>query len=496
MAAAAYPVKKIMWLLWLTCYAYVALASAGYACDDKPYKVYLGEREIMCYSSYRLDFRNSTANYLGVPVSPSFYTLFSIGSHPAIVRIQPPPGLIKDISKLVIRPLSLGIKSTWDGHELQIIIDKPQNLVIDAQGDGMYPLHIFVNRSVSEINKKSNDVIYFGPGMHDVGQIVLKSNQTLYLAEGAVVRPLPPRTNKQVVIRGETFSLGEPMIKVTDAHHVTIKGHGMITAERATHNRIKTQIITAVRTRGLKIEDILLTDANDWNIHINDSEDAIVDNVKILGYYINTDAICFNGSKNSIARNCFAHINDDGYEVKAMGESMCAENIRFEHCIIWNDFGTGMGVTHEVMGKIRGVSWKDITVIRYDPLVHSNWLLHRAPVFVHAVGGGMVSDLNFENITIEQAHSIQPMILIDNQKKLIATEEHFMMKKYNRIEHVKFKNITGLKVESPDIVIYDEGEDCIDKISFENILMNGEKLMPGDKRLKLKGGKIQTISIY
>ncbi len=488
--------KRIIWLLLLTCYAYTALAYHGPVYDDKSYKVYLDEKEIRCYSSYRLDFRNSTTQYLGVPVSPSFYTLFSIGPRPATLKVQPPPGLIKDISKLVIRPLSLGIKPTWNGRELQITIEKPQNFVIDAQGDGMYPLQIFVNRLAPEINKNDDDVIYFGPGIHDVGQIVLKSNQTLYLAEGAVLRPLPPAGDEKTVIRGETFSLGEPMITITDAHHVTIKGNGMITAERATRNRIKTQMINAVRTDGLRIEDILLADANGWNIHIYGSENAIVDNVKILGYYINTDAICFNGSKNSIARNCYAHINDDGYEVKAMNESIRTENIRFEHCIIWNDFGTGMGVTHEVMGRIKGVSWKDITVIRYDPLVHSNWLLHRAPVFVHAVGGGTVSDLSFENITIEQAHSIQPMILIDNQKKLIETEEHFMLKEYNRIEHLKFKNITGLKIESPEIVIYDEGGGFIDKISFENIFMNGEKLIPGDRRLKLKGGKIKTISIH
>lgn len=487
--------KKMMSLLLLISCTYVTLACPRQVYDNEPYKVYLDEKEIACYSSHRLDFRNPTAKYLGVPVSPSFYTLLSVGSHPAILRIQPPQGLIVDICKLVIRPLSLGVKSTWNGRELQITIDQPQNFVIDAQGDGMYPLHIFVNRALPEINKKSDDVIYFGPGIHDVGQIVLKSNQTLYLAEGAVVRPLPPRSGGQVEIRGETFYLGEPMIKITDAHHVTIKGNGMITAERATDKRIKAQIITAVKTSGLRIEDILLTDANSWNIHIYDSKDAIVDNVKILGYYINTDAICFNGSKNSVARNCFAHINDDGYEVKATDESMCTEGIRFEQCIIWNDFGSGMGVTHEVMGKIKDISWKDITVIRYDPIVHSNWLLHRAPVFVHAVGGGTVSGLSFENITIEQAHSIQPMILIDNQKKLIETEDHFMIKKYNRIEHVKFKNVTGLEIESPDIVIYDEGEDCIDEISFENIWMNGEKLMPGDKRLRINNSKTKKIRI-
>lgn len=87
------------------------------------------------------------------------------------------------------------------------------------------------------------------------------------------------------------------------------------------------------------------------------------------------------------------------------------------------------------------------------------------------------------------------MILIDNQKKLIETEDHFMIKKYNRIEHVKFKNVTGLEIESPDIVIYDEGEDCIDEISFENIWMNGEKLMPGDKRLRINNSKTKKIRI-
>lgn len=49
---------------------------------------------------------------------------------------------------------------------------------------------IFLFPDLPDVDKPAQDVpdvLYYGAGQHDAGRIVMKSNQTLYLDEGAFV---------------------------------------------------------------------------------------------------------------------------------------------------------------------------------------------------------------------------------------------------------------------------------------------------------------------
>ena len=66
---------------------------------------------------------------------------------------------------------------------------KPANLTIEPNGNGERPLHLFANPPEADPpDPASKDVIYFGPGVHDVTTIRPKSGQTVYLAGGAILR--------------------------------------------------------------------------------------------------------------------------------------------------------------------------------------------------------------------------------------------------------------------------------------------------------------------
>lgn len=458
--------------------------------ESEDYQMEVNGTPVPCYTSLRNDSRNPTTLYHGTPVSPLAFAKFDFEGE-VRVKIIPRDGLINDIDKLVIRPLSLNIKKKWDGHVLLLSLKNPGNITIDAQGDGMYPLHIFSNLPEKNIpDPEDPNVVYFGPGIHDIEQIVLTQNQTLYLEAGAVLRPNPPKTGETVIVRNEVFDRGEPMIKINRADNVTIRGRGIISGGRATENMTKSPMITATYTNNFKVQDILLIDGSSWSVHIFDSEHAEVNNLKVIGYYINVDGVCFNGSRHCVVRNCFVHTNDDCYEIKAMNEGKVSADILFENCVVWNDFATSMGVTHEVVGTIAGITWKNMTIIRFNPLTHENWLLFRAAIFVHAQGGGSVSDLTFEDITIEMTDTNQPLILVDNFKYMIANNNSYPDKPYNPIENISFRRITATNISNPDIVIYDESANGIIKdITFEDVIINNQKVVPGDPRLKITNAK-------
>ncbi len=90
--------------------------------------------------------------------------------------------------KIDIRPKSLGIvpKKT-DNGTIVFTLDRPSHFTVEPFGRNN-ALHIFVDPIANyNIDFKDENVIYFGKGEHDVGEIELKSNQTLFIDEGAVV---------------------------------------------------------------------------------------------------------------------------------------------------------------------------------------------------------------------------------------------------------------------------------------------------------------------
>ena len=65
--------------------------------------------------------------------------------------------------------------------------DKPFKVVV-IRNERRMPLVIFGNAIEKDVPSKDDpNVVYFGPGLHIQDKIDLKSNQTLYIAGGAVV---------------------------------------------------------------------------------------------------------------------------------------------------------------------------------------------------------------------------------------------------------------------------------------------------------------------
>jgi len=107
--------------------------------------------------------------------------------------------------EVVIRPLSAGITATLDGNTCTIKLPKPMNLVAEADGDLSHPLFVFANPELTDIPSQSDPKVkYFEAGkIHEVGEIILKDDETLYIEGGAVVRGVVcARNARNVAVRG------------------------------------------------------------------------------------------------------------------------------------------------------------------------------------------------------------------------------------------------------------------------------------------------------
>src|SRR5260370_29502468 len=65
---------------------------------------------------------------------------------------------------------------------------QPRNLSVEVNGDIFHNLQLFAN-SIEPTRPNPNDpnVIYYGPGVHQVGRVAIPSGKTVYLAGGSLV---------------------------------------------------------------------------------------------------------------------------------------------------------------------------------------------------------------------------------------------------------------------------------------------------------------------
>ncbi|MBC8218029.1 MAG: endo-polygalacturonase, partial [Planctomycetes bacterium] len=96
------------------------------------------------------------------------------------------PDAVKSIK---ILPTSYGIVPKVHGQTITITIDKPKHVTVEVNGDWQESLHIFANPFEQSVPEPDDpDVIYFGPGVHEVTNLSVGDNKTVYIAGGAYIR--------------------------------------------------------------------------------------------------------------------------------------------------------------------------------------------------------------------------------------------------------------------------------------------------------------------
>ena len=148
---------------------------------------------------------------------------------------------VQPFEKAVVRPLgSVADVSAADG-KICFTIEKPGFYTVEPYGRN-HALHLFVDPVKDyRVDWQAENVIYYGPGVYEAGTIELKSGQTLFLEEGALVYG---------------------SVRAVDVENIRILGHGILDNS---HNKEKilfevnaenndAAILNAERTHTVQLE--------------------------------------------------------------------------------------------------------------------------------------------------------------------------------------------------------------------------------------------------
>lgn len=283
---------------------------------------------------------------------------------------------------VVIRPLSLGLEYTFNGHEIFLHLEEPKKFSVEINGSFYNNLIVFSEAwKYEDFNKAAKDVIYYGPGVHTVDILKFeKDNTIIYLEEGA-------------------FLNGK--MEFNRCSNVTVCGYGTISMEKypLEVRNVYQRCIDVLHCREVTIKDITITDSNDWSLRIYGCDNVTIDNVKIFGCRGNSDGIDICGSRNVLVQNIFTRVWDDSFVVKAFNTGD-VDNVTFKDSILWNDFARPLEVGVELRAeKIRNVRFENIDII-HSPTGYPLMGIHHGD-------RAEVSDIRFENIRIENAPGAQ-----------------------------------------------------------------------------------------
>jgi hypothetical protein len=204
-----------------------------------------------------------------------------------------------------VEPWRHGIRPTLKGKTINFAISAPIKLCISRPGDyfaGAEMLFLFANPP--EVNPpKQGDVgvRYYGPGVYHE-DIDVKSNETIYLAGGAVVF-------------GSLNFWGSENVKVLGRGTVVYDGPQDPNSDTGWMHRPNWHVIVMDNAHDIQISGITcVVRSRTWMIQMLDSGGITFENVKVIGgnpANANQDGMDWLGGGDTIVRDCFIRASDD-----------------------------------------------------------------------------------------------------------------------------------------------------------------------------------------
>jgi len=395
----------------------------------------------------------------GGPASFAYFD-FSGKVHVEITPADP-------VNSVTIRPLSQQVKPRLKEGVISFYLSNPCNLTIELNGSIDHPLHLFANPLQTDIpNSSDPNLIYYGPGVHDIGILRMTSGQTLYLAGGAVVRGIIMPEEKPTVEKDWSGVKNyQNLIEANNAHDIAIKGRGVLDLSGLPwHAR------NAFEFRNcddVTVEGIIIVDAPCWVVGMFGSCNVRVRNIKEICRRENSDGVDVCNSRNVLVENCFLRNNDDEICVKTTSPPPAQEskNIRVRNCVVWNERARGLGITSETRANIENVIFEDCDII-HDFSQGGDC----AALAILVSDSGTISNIRFENIRIEDVSNT----LFDGW---IGEDFWGHDKTRGHVNGVLLKNITADGAVIPAIKIsgYDETH-LFQNVTFDDVKVNGRRI--------------------
>jgi len=362
----------------------------------------------------------------------------------------------QSLHNVVIRPQTLGIKPELENdHTMTLVLDRPRKLTIEPDGK-KGPLLLFANPLETDPPKLGDEgVVYFGPGVTKPEKIVLESNQTLYLAGGAVVKA-------EVLAKG---------------NNIHICGRGILDGSDWEWRKGPIGNLIAIRgSSDVDIGGITLRGSSHWTIVPRNCQRVTIRNVKICNSRVqNDDGINPCNSQDVLITDCFIRSDDDCVALKGLdfsGTNSNVERITVENCTLWCDRARIFLLGHESRAEfMRNITLRNLDIIHFTM---TPFLLEPG------------EDMRLEDVTVENIR-----LHGEGQREFIRLRpvvNQYMLKKVpGYIRNITFRNIE-VEGQPGEYLVQVKGADAdhtVQDVDFTDVSIAGSTLAANSDRVRI-----------
>ncbi len=412
------------------------------------YQVWANGQKVDVYTARVLDppFAGEGYDYGG----PYSFANFDMAGRVEL-RIKSP----RSLRRTIIRPASsVAHISNEDDHTLRLTLHGPRKFSIEPDGK-KGPLLLFANPlEENPPSPNAPGVLYFGPGIHQPGKLMLTNNQTLYLAGGAIVK-------------GGVLAQGE---------NIRIAGRGILDGSDWEWRRGPTPHVISIRGTNIVVEGITIRGASHWTVVPRHSRNVTVRGIKLCGGRVqNDDGINPCNSQEVLITDCFIRSDDDCVALKGLdfsGGNDNVERITVENSVLWCDRARIFLLGHESRAAfMRQVTLRNLDIIHFT-----------MTPFLFEPG----EDMHLEDILVENVR-----LHGEGQRELIRLKP--VVNQYMRrqvpgfVRNVRFRNVS-VEGAPGEYLVQLEGADAmhnVRNVTFENVTVLGQPLAVDQQRVRI-----------
>lgn len=327
------------------------------------------------------------------------------------------------IKNYSISPIREGISAKVSNNKLSFVVDKPSYLLVKI--NNMEDLYILINPQVdfSVLNKgkeimnirdfgvdstgvvkdtrkiqaaideasKRKAVLYFPKGRYHTGQLSMRSNMAILLADEALIMGSidPKDYQDKALIRMDSISNFQLL------GYGTIDGAGWAGLRK--NGAKEFHLLYASNTRNIYCNGVVLRDPTFWNTRVFRSSNFKLENIKILNNrpyknWTNTDGVDFDSSIDCSLTNAVIHAGDDNVVVKGLdGERLfTTERILFDKVLTVSNSAAAKIGTETCVEKFNDIVFKNIDVVKC-----------KRGIVINGFDSTRIEKVRFENITVE-----------------------------------------------------------------------------------------------
>lgn len=382
-----------------------------------------------------------------------------------------------------IRPESYQVHprmSSEPADSFTFTLDHPRNLSIEVNGDRLHNLHLFANPIETNVPSRADkNVIYFGPGLAVNRRIIhVSSGKTVYLAGGSVVQGVVVTDDgaTNVTICGRGVLDTSPW---NDAKGFYIKGQDW-----------QTSSINLRQATNVLVEGIILKQHVDFAVQGGEVDRVTIDNLKSFSSQEWGDGIDMKASRHVKIRNCFLRTSDDCIAIYGSRGDYHGGSSDWDvaDSVLWAD------KAHAIMIGVHGAYWADGDVIEnlrfhnLDILENNEFSTNFWGAMAITCGDkNIVRNVNFENIRVEHIREAGGNLI-----RLTFGYYEPSTTTGRLIEGIHFKDITYNGLAGS--YINGSPGHPINGVTFENLVINGERVKDAAQGKITIGGNVSGVS--